>query len=269
MDIISKSHIVLTGASEGIGAALAKYLSRAGANLILVARSQDKLLALAKTLGEKPHHPGQSFSVMPCDLSQPKQVQDLIAALQKLPKLDGIIHNAGVGLYEDLIKTPESEIRRLFEINFFSIEAINRALLPKLKQSTNGRLVFLSSVVGWRGIPQLSYYCASKGAINLYAESLRTELAHTAIKVINIYPGRTRTNFSTNAYATGWRPFSTEHGGTHVDKVAKKIVRAYQKGKRDELILVSNRLLIWMNFFFPKLVDWVLAKWIRAEKKQR
>lgn len=251
--------IVLTGASEGIGAALVEPLATAGANLVLVARSQEKLKALA----EKYAQGSQSIQVLPCDFSQPAEVNSLIENLKQLPRLDGIIHNAGMGMYGKFNEMPEVEVRRLFEVNFFSIQKINRELLPQLKQSPQGRLVFLSSVIGWRAIPRIAYYCATKAALNLYAEALRVELADTPIKVINVYPGRTKTNFSINAYSQGWRPFSTEWGGTPVKKVADKIIRAYQKGKRDEYVLLSNRFLIWLNFFFPKLIDWGLKKFIK------
>jgi short-subunit dehydrogenase len=250
--------ILLTGASMGIGYALAPLLAEAGARLILTARSEAKLKSLAEKLPEATY--------LICDLAEPSQAEALAEQILSRGTLDGIIHNAGVGLYGELETLEQTDVRHLFEINFFSILHLTRRLLPLLKRSPQGRVVMISSVVSWRSIPRMSVYCASKAALNSFTEAVRVELTGTGIRLVNVYPGRTRTDFSLNAKSTGWRPFSTETGGDSAEKVAQKIVRAYLKGKRDEYVSLSNRLLIWGNFLFPGLIDWGLEKFFLKGK---
>lgn len=248
--------ILVTGASMGIGEYIARALSTEGAQLILTARSTP---LLEKLKAELPT-PAQC---LPCDFSDPGAVAALAQQILQLGKLDGIVHNAGVGLYGKFEDQDEAMMRRLFEINFFSVLTLTRRLLPLLKKSPSPRVMTVSSVVGWRGISRLSVYCASKGAINLFVEALRMELAESGICLTNGYPGRTATAFSQNAESVGWRPFSTETGGTPPIKVARRLVHAFCRGKRDEFVTLSNRALIWLNFFCPRLIDWSLGRYFK------
>ncbi len=257
--------ILITGASMGIGAQLAREFAKRGAELLLVARSEDKLNDLRRSLLEA----GAACEVLPADLSKPPSVQALIASVLALGRLDGLVHNAGVGLYGDFETQAEADVRELFEVNFFSVLALSRGLLPLLKQSAHPRLMLVSSVVSWRAIARLAVYSASKSALNGFAEAFRIELAPFGIPVVNTYPGRTRTEFTANAKSTGWRPFSTERQGMAAEQVARRLVAAYRKGKRDEFVSLSNRLLIWGNFLFPRMIDWGLKKYFRGKDGAR
>jgi hypothetical protein len=257
--------ILITGASMGIGTWVARELAAQDANLILVARSEAKLQKLCQEL----QRPGQVFSYIPCDLSQPSQVEILGKKILAggehgaAPQLDGIVHNAGLGLYGEFETTSDQDTRHLFEVNFFSILNLTRQLLPLLKNSSQATIMMVSSVISWRAIQRMSAYCSSKAALNLFTEALRAELKKYSIRVVNTYPGRTSTDFSLNAKSTGWRPFPTEAHGLSPKRVAKKMVRAFAKGKRDEYITWSNRGLIWLNFLFPELMDWGLERYFR------
>ncbi len=253
---------MITGASMGIGEALAYEFSKRGANLLLVARSADKL----NTLGEKIklQNAGTNCLAIPCDLADPEKVEALGRKIStEFTSLDGIVFNAGIGIYGEFETLPESDIRSLFEVNFFSILTLLRHCLPLLKKGTRPTILLVSTVISWRAIPRLSPYCASKGALNLFAEAIRVELKPHGIRVVNSYPGRTHTGFTENAKTTGWKPFPTSHRGMSAEKVARKLVRAYLKGKREEYVSLGNRLLIWLNFYFPKLIDWGLERYFR------
>ncbi len=254
--------IVLTGASRGIGECLAYELAAQGAHLILVARNE----AMLQALSEKLKKVAPACDYIPCDLSKPEQTDQLIDRLKNnYSQLDGVIHNAGIGLYGEFESTKEEDIRELFEINFFSILRLTQGVLPLLKLGADPTLLFVSSLIGWRAIPRVGTYCGSKAAINLFADALRTEMEKYSIRVVVGYPGRTKTQFSEKAKAVGWRPFPTEQGMS-AEAVAKKLVRAYRKGKRDEFVCLSNRFLIWMNFFFPRLIDWGLEKYFKKRQ---
>ena len=244
----------------GIGAHLAREFAGHGANLILVARSADKLQALTEELN----------SLAPCrfeacDLGEPEAVKSLLQRVQNLDRLDGLVLNAGIGLYGKFENTEERDIRRLFEVNFFSYLTLIRGLLPALKKSRSPRIMTVSSIVGWRAIARLSTYSASKSALNGFVEALRIELKPQGIAITNTYPPRVRTDFTANAKSSGWRPFATDSGGQAPELTAKRMVRAYLRGKRDAYISLSNRLLIWGNFLFPGLIDWGLERYFRKQ----
>ncbi len=259
MASLQGQRILITGASMGIGEFAARELGKLGANLLLVARSEDRLKQLTEELGRE----GIACDYVTADLTDEASRQNLIKAVLEQGRLDGIVHNAGIGLYGDFESTEEKDVRQLFELNFFSILVLTRGLLPLLKRSTRPTLLTVSSVVSWRAIARLSAYSASKAAVNGFVEAIRVELAPLGIRVVNVYPGRTRTEFTANAKSTGWRPFSTERSGMKPETVGRKLARAYLKGKRDEFISLGNRALIWMNFLFPRIVDWGLEKYFR------
>ena len=248
--------ILITGASMGIGEKTTQLFAAQGANLILVARSEAKL----KELQARLEQPGQLIKYLVCDLSQASQVEALLEKLKAEPKLDGILHNAGIGLYGNFETYSEEVIRRVFEVNFFSILKLTQGLLPLLQKSARPRLAFVSSILGWRAVPRLSIYAASKYALNGFVEALRLELVTAGIQVINIYPGRTKTGFTQNAPSTGWRPFATDQGGVAPEYVARKILKAYLRAKRDEYVVWGNRFLLWANFYLPRVLDWGIRK---------
>ncbi|MCC6273255.1 MAG: SDR family NAD(P)-dependent oxidoreductase [Deltaproteobacteria bacterium] len=258
-DELRGHRILITGASMGIGEALARELAGRGAELLLVARSEDRLRALCDEL----RRAGAPCEYLAADLTKPEQVATLVEKILSQGRLDGVAHNAGAGLYGAFEQYAETDVRELFELNFFSVLTLTRGLLPLLKKSPRPTLLLVSSIVSWRAIARLSVYSASKSALNGFAEALRVELKRDGIRVVNSYPGRTRTPFSANAKSFGWRPFSTERSGMSPEKVARKLARAYVRGKRDEFVSWSNRLLVWGNFFFPKLIDWGLGRYFR------
>ncbi|MCC7344631.1 MAG: SDR family NAD(P)-dependent oxidoreductase [Deltaproteobacteria bacterium] len=258
-DELRGQRILITGASMGIGEALAREFAARGAELLLVARSEGKLRALCEELRRM----GTPCEYLVADLTKPEQVASLVEKILAQGRLGGVLHNAGAGLYGAFERYAEADVRELFELNFFSVLALTRGLLPLLKKSPRPTLLLVSSIVSWRAIARLSVYSASKSALNGFAEALRVELKPDGIRVVNTYPGRTRTPFSANAKSFGWRPFSTERSGTPPEQVARKLARAYVGGKRDEFVSWSNRLLVWGNFFFPKLIDWGLGKYFQ------
>ena len=258
-DSLRGQRILITGASMGIGAAIARAFARQGAELLLVARSEEKLRLVLSEIA--PHSPGSAY--VTADLTRPEEVENLVQRILLDGRLDGIVHNAGAGHYGTFSSTSEQDLRGLFELNFFSVFTLTRGLLPLLKRSPRATVLTVSSVVAWRAIPRMAVYSATKACISAFVESLRIDLAPEGIRVVDVYPGRTRTDFSANAKSTGWRPFSTEFQGASPEKVAAKILRAYVKGKRDEFVSLSNRLLIWGNFLFPGIIDWGMKRYFR------
>lgn len=244
----------------GIGEHLAREFAGHGASLILVARSADKLQALTEELNSM-----APCRFEACDLGEPEAVKGLLQRLRNLDRLDGLVLNAGIGLYGKFEDTEERDIRRLFEVNFFSYLALVRGLLPALKKGQAPRVMTVSSIVSWRAIARLGTYSASKSALNGFVEALRIELMPHGIAITNTYPPRVRTDFTANARSSGWRPFATDQAGQDPRVTAKRMVRGYLRGKRDVYLSFSNRALIWGNFLFPWLIDWGLDQYFRRQ----
>jgi hypothetical protein len=182
-------NVFITGASSGIGEALAREFAARGARLGLVARRTEALQALAATL------PGQRHLVYGVDVTD---TEAIVAAGHAFDEAVGgadiVIANAGISIgvktehYEDL-----AQFRRVFETNVFSMPATFHPFLAPMKARRRGTLVGIASVAGIRGLPGSEAYCASKSAVITYCESLRVDLAKHDVKVVTISPGFIRT----------------------------------------------------------------------------
>lgn len=254
--------VLITGASMGIGREIALAFAQEGAELVLVARSQDKLEQVAKAvraLGAKAH-------VFPADLTQTDSLTALVEKIfSKFPSgLHILVNNAGKGLYALLEKAPEKEVRSLFELNVFVPLLLTQKLIPLL-QKTKGQIINISSVAGHLSVPKMGIYSASKFALNAWGKALRVELKPQGISVTHVYPGLTNTDFSENAANINGRPtaFRTKGKGISAAFVAQRVLQAARKRKRDEFVLFQNRLLVWAHFYFPKLFDLIFSRFIR------
>lgn len=186
--------IWVTGASSGIGAALARQLSAAGARLILSARREDKLLELARELGTP-------CAVVPLDVTDVARADDHVTrAMAAFGHIDVMVHNAGVSQRAAIRDTTIDVDRRIMDVNYFGVVALTKALLPHWPAGAKrrGHFVVVSSVTGYVGTPQRSSYAASKHALHGFFESLRAEL-HDAVDVTMVCPGWVDTDIATNA----------------------------------------------------------------------
>lgn len=253
-----KRNILITGPSMGIGKALALEFADPQHHLILVSRNVDKLKELQKILSEK----SCSSTIVPCDLIQAQERKKLVSQVQEtFQDLHVLINNAGMGIYGSFQLLKEKDIRKVFELNFFAVVDLVQSFFPMMKGRDKANIINISSIAGFRGVPNMSIYCASKFALNGFTESLRLEYQDEGIKILNVYPGPTHSEFFANSITENWSP--PEAGRKFSDsaeKVAKKTYRAYQKGKRDELINMTNFSLNEINHFFPQLTDYIVKK---------
>lgn len=189
--------IIVTGASEGIGAATAKYLAGRGATVVLAARSEDKLKKLAEAL------PG-SLPIK-ADLRQPADIKKLIETVrQKFGRIDILINNAGQGLYSPTEKIDLDAFRSVMELNVYSVLALMQAVIPIMRTQGGGTIINISSAVTKNYFPGLAGYSATKYALNAISFTARQELAADNIRVAVVYPKMTATNFGRNSQ--GARP---------------------------------------------------------------
>jgi short-subunit dehydrogenase len=249
---------VVTGASSGIGEAVARELASRGAAVVLAARDVERLEALEREISVS----GGMALAVKTDVSIRDSVEAMVGeTIEAFGVLDILVNNAGLGLSGRVAQLRLEDLRHLFEVNTIGPLNCIQAALPHMR--SGGRIINVSSVVGRRAVPKVGGYSATKFALNALSDSLRVEIAARGITVTSVYPGTTRTAFRQNSRRTkneerGWRP-----RGVAPEKVAKRIADAAEKGPRDVYVRLSDHLFVVATTLLPGLTDRVLRAWAR------
>ncbi len=256
---IEGKKILITGASSGIGLALAKELARAGAILALTSRCEERLTSAFKEITTE--FPGiQTPVTMICDVANGESVTQMIEGCAKLlGDIDMLINNAGIGVYGVAEKISIEEYRSVMEVNFFGAINCTLRVLPYLKKKGRGLIVNITSLAAIHGVPYLSAYSASKAALVAFGQSLRAELHESHISIMTVYPGYTQTDFFKNEELVGG---ARQPSGpyAHAEKVAKSIVKAIELNRQDVVLTVEGKILRISKKLMPKLVDRVMQR---------
>jgi short-subunit dehydrogenase len=208
--------IIVTGASSGIGKAATIMLARSGYRVFGLARSYDKLKALALEL------PGENYVPVEFDITHPEAFVTVVSDIAARGGIFGLVNNAGYvepGAIEDI---GIEDLRAQFETNFFGLVGLTKQVLPIMMQKGEGRIVNTSSMAGLISLPLIGAYCASKHALEAVADALRMELWNTGIKVVNINPGVIETNIH-----------AVTNSKTPLLKEKSRFARAYKKYLED------------------------------------
>ncbi|MFM6945565.1 MAG: SDR family oxidoreductase [Flavobacteriales bacterium] len=250
----------ITGASSGIGAELAKQLARHGAQLILSARDEQKLIALADTLENHARH-----LVLPLDLAKLTDTQiytDQILA--KFGRIDILINNGGVSQRASALETTMEVNRQLMEVNFFGNIALAKAVLPIFRKQANGQFLVVSSIAGKFGFHLRSIYSASKAALVGYYESVAMEEAENGIEVSIAFPGKINTPISQHALtAVGDAHGQVDNNqatGMPVEHCVELMLEGLAKRKREILIGGKELLAVYLKRFVPRLFWKIIPK---------
>ncbi len=246
--------ILITGASSGIGRACAVRFSKEGARLILTSRRRDAIESVAAQAGDA--------AVIPADLMDTDSVTSLCDRIcASFPRVDGIVHSAGVGLYAPSFESDPDKARRLMELNFLAPVEITRRLLPKVPDG--GAVVTISSVAGKIPLPWLNLYSASKYALNAFSDGLRIELAERRIQVLNVCPCYVQTPFQKNVLQgrvpenlAGNRKFKVT-----AEECAEAVVNGLRNVKRTIVVPRIGWLLVAAARLFPATVHGRMAKY--------
>lgn len=240
-----KRRIVITGASSGIGLELKNLFEKKG----------DEVIDLSRTSG--------------CDITDNNSLKLEFEKL-KDKEIDILINCAGFGLSGAVELADESEIRKLFDVNFFGLVNVTKHALPLM--SKTGKIINISSTCALFPLPFRAYYCASKSAVNMITDGLRMELKNTKIQVASVCPGEVKTNFTKNRvkiFATNERyknsiKVSTENIDKHEDKrmpvgvAAKKIIKFVERKKlKPQVIIGKQKILYALQKLLPK--SWLIA----------
>ena len=248
--------IIITGASDGIGAELARQLSRDKPKLVLAARRLDALQAIAAQCDAL----GATTLVVPTDVSVEADCRALIAATaEKFGRIDALVNNAGVSMHAAFDEISDTGVyEKLMRINLMGSVWPTHAALPHLKAS-KGLIVAVSSLAGLVGVPERTTYCATKFAQTGFFEALRVELQPDGVDVTLVYPGVVATEIRRNGWnakgETAGKSGLSESGAMSVEECAGLIVSAMRSRKREEVMSTKGKLGRWMKLIAPAKVD--------------
>ena len=252
----------ITGASSGIGKALALAFASRGANLILSSRNREKLEAVKAACPDD-----VQVRIEPMDTSDYDSIPAIAErVLREVGPVDILVNNAGISQRGIVSETPIEIDRRIMDTNFFGSVALTKAVLPLMLKRGTGKIVVISSLTGKFGTPLRSAYAASKHALHGYFDSLRAEVHDAGLRVLLVCPGFIRTDVSMNALKSDGSPQNklddAQAGGMSPDVLAEKILRAIERDKLEVYFGGKEILGIYLKRFFPRF----FANYIRKAK---
>lgn len=253
----------ITGASSGIGLACARQLAAAGVKVVLGARRTDMLdRAVAEIRGAGGH-----AEAVTMDVTREADVTALVETAQRaFGRLDIMVCNAGFGYYGTVEETPPDVMQRMMDVNFMGTYYGTRAALPVFRTQGHGHLLFVSSIVGRRGIAQMSGYSATKAAQAGFCEALRTEFAGTGIHVSIVYPVSTETEFRTAMQRDYGHTVSGLGPKQSVDDVAASIVACVRRPAPEVYPHRLSKALTIVSAVAPGVADTLVKKYGRRRK---
>src|SRR5882724_5914014 len=244
---------VITGASMGIGEAIAKLFLQEGAKVVLCARDLVRTKAAEQRIGG-----GANTLSVACDVSKRDQVDALVkAAVAKFGRIDIFVNNAGFGLNDAVADMDMAEFRRMFDTNLFGAVECMQAVIPIMRQQGGGDIINVSSVSGHISTPYMSGYAATKHAMNAIGKAARMELSRYNINVLTVCPGFIATDFSKNMLkgSNAQRVGAAVKYAVSVDVVAQATLRGLLKRKREVVVPGIYSMFIKMYQALPGVVE--------------
>lgn len=258
--------VIITGASSGIGKALAFEYGRQGAIIVITGRNQSKLNEAAAELQAANI---QEHAIV-CDSSSEEQTRKMIKeVVDRFGRIDLLINNAGISM-RSMFETVDLQVlKQVMDINFWGTVYATHAALPYLKQRKGG-IIGISSIAGYRGLPVRTGYSASKFAMNGFLEALRTELIGTGVHVLTACPGFTASNIR-NASLTrdgsiAGETMREEEKMMSAEEVAFEIRKAYEAKKKTLVLTFQGKLTVFLNKWVNNLMDKLVYNTLKKEK---
>ena len=262
MKTLAGKVVWLTGASSGIGEALAIELAKEGCKIILSARRENELKRVQQLAGLDT----ENSLLLPLDLEKYDEFESIkTIALQKFGRVDVLINNAGISQRSLAIETSLEVDKRLMEVNYIGTVALTKTLLPQFIKNKSGLIVTVTSAVGKIPSPWRSSYAAAKHALHGFFDSLRAECHQDGLRVLLVCPGFVATNVSVNALTgsggtTGKMDEATANG-ISAKQCAQRIISAIKAGKQEVVIGgIKEKFGVWMKRHFPSLFSVMIRK---------
>ena len=260
---MSTTTALITGASGGIGYELAKLFARDRHNLVLVARSADKLMQVANEL--QAH--GVTVKTIALDLAAPPAAKFLFDQLQREGvAVDILINNAGFGAFGEFAQMPEEEILGQISLNITALTELTRLFVPAMVARRSGRIMNVASTAGFQPGPLLAVYYATKAYVISFSEAIANELRHSGVTVTCFCPGATHTGFAKRAGTENSRLFK-QLGGMSAEKVALDGYRAVMEGRTLAISGLHNWAVAQSTRFAPRKMVTAVSRWV-AEKTE-
>ncbi len=241
---------LITGVSKGLGKSLALEFKKHGFKICGVSRTKPDI---------------NIDLYLQADLTQKEDINRVYNRFfENFSRIDILINNAGIGIYESWKDIKEEDLRKVYELNFFSYVFLTQKFLDNLIK-TKGTIINVSSVAGKLYVPYMGAYCSSKYALNAFSDSLRAELKPYGVHVLNLIVGRINTGFSTRALGS-LKPPSTPFSQSP-ENFAKAVYKAYKKRKREITFPFWYKFFIFFGNLFPNLYDSLALKsWEKSKK---
>jgi len=255
---VSGKVVVVTGASMGIGEALARIFVEHGARVVLLSRDAGRAEAARGRIGH-----AERTLALSCDVRNREEIDRVLSlTLHHFNRIDVWINNAGHGLLDSIAQLDIAACRETFDTNFFGAVESMLAVIPVMKQQGEGTIINISSVAGHIPISFHAVYSATKFAMNAFGKAARVELRDFGIHVMTVCPGYVRTDFGANAprgqEVKTVRPSTVR--GISAQRVARAVLRGYIKQKREVIVPWIMHPVVKLYQLFPGLVEWGMMR---------
>lgn len=262
--------ILITGASSGIGRALAIEAARRGASILATARNEERLRATV----EQARAQGGRIEFLTGEITEPLDRERLIRSIeQNFGGIDLLVNNAGIGSTGHFQHANPDRLRRIMEVNFFAVCELTRLAIPLLKEGVDPAIVMINSVAGRRGIASRSEYSASKFALSGFTEAIRAELSKDGIQVHAILPGLTQSNFEENMIENTARHSLHAQRSMSAEECAGLVWNAVEARRNETVLTLKGKMLVLASRFAPRFVDRKMSQFVRklyaGERKQQ
>src|SRR3984893_13550923 len=255
---LSGKVVVVTGASMGIGEAIAKIFADHGASVVMLSRDASRVEAARGRVGYS-----ERTLAMACDVRHREDVDRAIGlTMHHFQRIDVWVNNAGHGLLDSVAQVDMAACREMFDTNFFGAVMAMQAVIPVMRQQGTGSIVNISSVAGHIPLPFHAAYSATKFALNAMGKAAGAELKKDGIHVLTVCPGYVRTGFSENAIRGNElkrvRPASVK--GVTAERVARATLQGYVKRKREVIVPWTMHVPVKLYQLFPRVVERAMGK---------
>jgi short-subunit dehydrogenase len=255
---LSGKVVVVTGASMGIGEAIAKIFADQGASVVMLSRDAARVEAARLRVGH-----GERTLAIACDVRHREDIDRAIGlTVHHFQRIDVWVNNAGHGLFDSVAQVDMPACREIFDTNFFGAVMAMQAVIPVMRQQSGGSIINISSVAGHIPLPFHAAYSATKFALNAMGKAAGVEMKKEGIHVLTVCPGYVRTEFSANAIRGNElkrvRPASVK--GITAERVARATLQGYLKKKREVIVPWTMYVPQKIYQLLPGLVEWGMGR---------
>lgn len=261
--------LIITGASSGIGAAVAREAAAHGMHVVLNARREERLVALAKEIEKI----GRRAVIVAGDIAEPDMPQKLIdRTVEQFGQVNVMFANAGYGFMKPVVQMDDAELRKIFEVNYFACVRCMQAAAAHMAPRKAGHIIITSSIVGRVGLPYYAAYSATKSAQDTFAMGMRPELELEGIDLSVLYPIGTKTEFFDVSAEIGGQDAISENTPDafmqSAEHVARRVVKCMQKPKLEIWPARWSRIGAGLALLSPGLTRWALRKHAAKDRKK-